>query len=85
MLPVMLVNVILSLSGAFVRNFDIVQVLTQGGPNHATDVVMTLMVREAFQNGNMGYASAMGYALFLMVGLVCIGLIGLIRRTRLDW
>ncbi|OLP60888.1 ABC transporter permease [Xaviernesmea oryzae] len=82
MMPVVLINVILGLSGAFVRNFDIVQVLTQGGPNHATEVVMTLMVKTAFQDGNMGYASAMGYALFLIVGLACIGLLALMRRAK---
>lgn len=84
MLPVIFINTILGLSGAFVRNFDIVYVLTQGGPNHATEVVMTLMVKRAFQDGAMGYASAMGYALFLIVGLLCVGLLAIMRRTRLD-
>lgn len=83
-MPVVLINVILGLSGAFVRNFDIVQVLTQGGPNHATEVVMTLMVKTAFQDGNMGYASAMGYALFLIVALACVALLGLMRRSKVD-
>src|SRR5262249_20631713 len=84
MMPVVLINVILGLSGAFVRNFDIVQVLTQGGPNHATEVVMTLMVKTAFQDGNMGYASAMGFSLFLVVGLCCIALLALMRRSRVE-
>ncbi|MER9137123.1 sugar ABC transporter permease [Mesorhizobium sp. M0830] len=84
MMPVVLINVILGLSGAFVRNFDIVQVLTQGGPNHATEVVMTLMVKTAFQDGNMGYASAMGFTLFLIVGLCCVALLSLMRRSRVD-
>lgn len=84
MMPVVLINVILGLSGAFVRNFDIVQVLTQGGPNHATEVVMTLMVKTAFQDGNMGYASAMGFTLFLIVGLCCVALLALMRRSRVE-
>lgn len=84
MMPVVLINVILGLSGAFVRNFDIVQVLTQGGPNHATEVVMTYMVKTAFQDGNMGYASAMGYALFLIVALSCVALLGVMRRSRVE-
>lgn len=84
MMPVVLINVILGLSGAFVRNFDIVQVLTQGGPNHATEVVMTLMVKTAFQDGNMGYASAMGYALFVIVGLCCVALLALMRRSKVE-
>lgn len=84
MMPVILINIILGLSGAFVRNFDIVQVLTQGGPNHATEVVMTYMVKTAFQDGNMGYASAMGYALFLIVALSCVLLLGLMRRSKVE-
>ncbi|WP_245469869.1 sugar ABC transporter permease [Mesorhizobium sp. M2C.T.Ca.TU.002.02.1.1] len=84
MLPVIFINTILGLSGAFVRNFDIVYVLTQGGPNHATEVVMTLMMKRAFQDGAMGYASAMGYALFLIVGLLSVGLLALMRKTRLE-
>lgn len=84
MMPVILINVILGLSGAFVRNFDIVQVLTQGGPNHATEVVMTYMVKTAFQDGNMGYASAMGYALFLIVTLSCVALLGIMRRSKVE-
>lgn len=84
MMPVVLINIILGLSGAFVRNFDIVQVLTQGGPNHATEVVMTYMVKTAFQDGDMGYASAMGYALFLIVALSCVLLLGLMRRSKVE-
>ncbi len=84
MMPVILINIILGLSGAFVRNFDIVQVLTQGGPNHATEVVMTYMVKTAFQDGNMGYASAMGYALFFIVALSCVLLLVLMRRSKVE-
>jgi len=80
--PIIFINVILGVSGAFVRNFDIVYVLTKGGPNHSTEVVLTAMIAEAFQNTSMGYAAAMGYALFLIVGLVSIGLIALMRARR---
>ncbi|WEK51495.1 MAG: sugar ABC transporter permease [Candidatus Kaistia colombiensis] len=82
MVPVIFINTILSLSGAFVRNFDIVHVLTQGGPNHATEVVITAMVKAAFTNSQMGYAAAMGYALFVLVGALCAALVYLLGRTR---
>ena len=48
MMPVIFINTILAFSGAFVRNFDIVYVLTKGGPNHATEVVLTDMMNRAF-------------------------------------
>jgi raffinose/stachyose/melibiose transport system permease protein len=82
MVPVIFINTILSLSGAFVRNFDIVHVLTQGGPNHATEVVITAMVKAAFTNSQMGYAAAMGYALFVLVGGICAILVYWLGRTR---
>lgn len=83
MMPIVFINIILAVSGAFVRNFDIVWVLTKGGPNHATEVVLTDMMAEAFQNGAMGYASAMGYVLFVAVGLASVVLLGLVRWRRL--
>ena len=84
MMPIIFINTILGLSGAFVRNFDIVYVLTKGGPNHATEVVLTYMMSKAFQDGAMSYAAAIGYVLFLIVGLASVGMLALMRRQRLD-
>lgn len=67
--PITFISVLLSLSGAFVNNFDLVYVMTGGGPNHATEVVMTQMVAEAFRFGKLGYAGAMGFIMFAIVGL----------------
>jgi raffinose/stachyose/melibiose transport system permease protein len=83
-MPIVFINTILALSGAFVRNFDIVYVLTKGGPNHATEVVLTYMMNKAFQDGAMGYAAAMGYVLFLIVGPASVGLLALMRQQRLE-
>ncbi|MFN8590609.1 MAG: sugar ABC transporter permease [Thermomicrobiales bacterium] len=68
--PVTFVNVLLALNGAFVRNFDLVYVMTGGGPNHQTEVVLTHMVAQAFRQGNLGYSAAMGYVLFIIVALI---------------
>ena len=83
LMPIIFINTLLAFSGAFTRNFDIVYVLTKGGPNHATEVVLTDMVNRAFQTGQMGYAAAMGYVLFLIVGLMSVALLALIRSRRL--
>lgn len=84
MMPVIFINAILAFSGAFVRNFDIVYVLTKGGPNHATEVVLTDMMNRAFSDGAIGYAAAMGYVLFLIVVVLSVGLLMLMRRWRLE-
>ncbi|GAB6099202.1 sugar ABC transporter permease [Halanaerocella petrolearia] len=43
--------------------FDLVWVMTAGGPNHASEVVTTWLYKQAFSKANLGYASAIGYAL----------------------
>lgn len=68
--PVTFVNVLLAMNGAFVRNFDLVYVMTGGGPNHQTEVVLTHMVTQAFRQGNLGYSAAMGYVLFAIVAII---------------
>lgn len=47
--------------------FDIINVTTEGGPGRNTQVVVMRVYYEAFRNGKMGYASAIGYFLFLII------------------
>lgn len=47
--------------------FDIIKFLTQGGPNHASTVIVYRIYEEGFQNFRMGYASAMSMVLFVLV------------------
>ncbi len=68
--PIVFINILMSLSGAFVTNFDLVWVMTGGGPNHASEVVLTRMVLEGFQYGRLGYSAAMGYVLFIIVAII---------------
>lgn len=53
--------------------FDSVYLLTQGGPNQSTQVLMHWMFQEAFQQFNVGPASAIAYIVFvLIVGLTAM-------------
>jgi ABC-type sugar transport system permease subunit len=47
--------------------FDIINVTTEGGPGRNTQVLVMRVYYEAFRNGKMGFASAIGYFLFLIV------------------
>jgi multiple sugar transport system permease protein len=47
--------------------FDEVYQSTQGGPLNATTVLVYYLYEQAFQNFNFGYASAIAYALFLVI------------------
>jgi raffinose/stachyose/melibiose transport system permease protein len=84
LVPIIFINLVLAFSGAFVRNFDVVYVLTQGGPYHATEVIMTHMVSEAFRNGALTYAAAMGYVLFFITAIISGIMILLMRRSRIE-
>jgi multiple sugar transport system permease protein len=55
--PVTLFVLIVSAIRSF-QVFDIVQVLTAGGPNHASEVLLVTMYAEGFQYFRSGYAAA---------------------------
>jgi multiple sugar transport system permease protein len=50
--------------------FDEVYLSTQGGPLHATTVLVYYLYDQAFQQFNFGYASAIAYFLFLIILVV---------------
>ena len=60
--------------------FDYVWILTRGGPAGATEVVPTLLWKEAFERFEAGYASAMGLGLTFVSGVVVLIFIFLRRR-----
>ncbi|MCC6312438.1 MAG: sugar ABC transporter permease [Thermomicrobiales bacterium] len=60
-----LVLVIITVVGAF-KVFDVVWVMTAGGPNHASEVLGTFLYRTAFRDDEMGYASAIATMLFFI-------------------
>jgi len=49
------------------KTFDIIFVMTQGGPSNASETINILLFNQAFSYFNMGYASSMAVALFAVV------------------
>lgn len=49
------------------RYFDLIQVMTRGGPASATEVLVTLVFRNSFEYFNFGYASAIAVVTFLIL------------------
>jgi len=60
--------------------FDYVFIITRGGPAGASEVVGTLMWKEAFERFEAGYASAMGLGLSFISGVIVLIFIFLRRR-----
>ncbi|TVR29858.1 MAG: sugar ABC transporter permease [Spirochaetaceae bacterium] len=54
------------------KSFDIVYIMTRGGPFRSSEVLTTLMYREAFWNYRMGYGSAIANMLFFMVLIIIV-------------
>jgi ABC-type sugar transport system permease subunit len=55
---------------AALRNFDIIYVMTSGGPGTSTVVPSYLVYQQAFVVGELGGAAAIGFVLALMIALI---------------
>jgi raffinose/stachyose/melibiose transport system permease protein len=62
--------------------FDYIYILTQGGPAGSTDVLGTLLYREAFANQQAGYAASMGVVM-AMVSVIAVS--GFLYLRRKGW
>ena len=69
--PILLFNLVMQTINSF-QEFTTPFVLTQGGPNKATLLFGMKLYREAFQNFNMGYASAYSWILFAILIVVTL-------------
>src|SRR3989449_2705112 len=76
--PAIFLVVVLGSIGCF-QLYDQVKIATNGGPNDATLTVTYLLWREGFRDLNMGYASALGVILFVIIFVVT-----LVQRRYLD-
>ncbi|MFA9379435.1 MAG: carbohydrate ABC transporter permease [Acetanaerobacterium sp.] len=79
MKPILEVCIVFGVTGAF-KSFDLIYVLTNGGPLHASEVPTTLMYTTIFAKYQYGYGSSM--AIFIIVEcLLCTFLIQRLFRA----
>jgi multiple sugar transport system permease protein len=62
------------------KTFDIIYVMTQGGPGNASETINVLLFNQAFSYFNMGYSAAVAVALFTIVMGISV-LLMKVRRT----
>ena len=82
LMPAFSTSVVLNLIGGL-KLYDVIQVLTGGGPGYATNSVSTYISLTYFNNQNAGYASAIGVVLFAVIVVVTV----LVNKglDRLGW
>lgn len=75
-----LVTVVYSISNSF-RVFDLIQILTGGGPAHQTEVMTIYMYNNAFMSRQFGYGSAVSI-LILLFSLIVVVIANRVGREK---
>ena len=75
--PVAAVTTLLNIIGGY-KIFDVVYVMTRGGPNHHTEVFATYLFLQAFRFNDMGAASV------IAIVIVLLSLIASVVRMRIS-
>lgn len=74
--------IILQTIGAL-RSFDLIYVMTAGGPNHSTEVLPMHLFVNAFQNFNLGYGNVIAVVLFVLAMIITIVMRKVMERDSL--
>lgn len=64
------------------RVFDVIKIMTDGGPGYDTESIVYNIVARGFGNNQMGYSSAIAVALFLVIGSISIFVMN--RSSKLE-
>ena len=70
--PITFLVTIVSLRGVLFDSFDVVKVMTNGGPIGSTDILINYIFDSAFGEQKLGYASALATALFVIVAAMAM-------------
>jgi ABC-type sugar transport system permease subunit len=82
--PVTVIVVVISIIDSL-RAFDLVSVMTRGGPYNSSSVLANFMYIEAFNNYKMGYAAAISVILFLISLVFIFIYLWRVLQTELEY
>ena len=54
------------------KYFDLIYVMTEGGPSNSTEVMATYMYKNAFTKMKMGYGSTIAAAMFIIITIISL-------------
>ena len=72
---------ILSMVGSL-KYFDLVYVMTGGGPGTSTELMATYMYKQSFVNFNMGYGSAVAGGMFILISVISLITLSLLNKNK---
>jgi multiple sugar transport system permease protein len=75
---VLLVSIVAAVAGS--QAFDLIYVMTKGGPANATQAIIVYIYQQAFQFSSFGYAAAMA-SILVVILLVFTGMLFLATRA----
>lgn len=78
--PYIMVAIVLRSIDAL-KSFDIIYVITQGGPGTASETINIFLYLQAFAFYNIGFASAVVVVFFVILVAMSVGLLLVRRRT----
>ena len=84
MLRTTLINAIVLVLVGSLKYFDMVFVLTGGGPNSASELMATYMYKMTFSRLRMGYGSAVATALFIIAFGTSLLFLGVTRKRSAE-
>ena len=73
----------MSVTGSL-KYFDLVYVMTNGGPGNSTELMATYMYKTSFSSFNMGYGSAIAAGMFILITLIASVLMKAMNRKGDD-
>jgi raffinose/stachyose/melibiose transport system permease protein len=83
MMPVISILAVLTIANDF-RAFDMIQVLTAGGPAGATQIATLYIYKLSIYLSQYGYANAVAVEVFFIVGLLVYLLLGFLKKFGLN-
>ncbi len=78
------IDVVLMATGSL-RFFDLIYVMTNGGPNHASEVIASYMYYKSFRDYQYGYGSAVSVVLLVLCLVIAYILQRLFRSEKLEY
>ncbi|MFB9273910.1 carbohydrate ABC transporter permease [Cohnella cellulosilytica] len=82
--PALTINLILSTVNAL-KEFDLVYILTGGGPFDSSQVIGTAIYKIAFEMNRFGYGIAMSLILFLIIAVISLGQLRYLKKREVEY